>query len=120
MQTPPISLCPKTTYIIDNDDDVRLLLFSLGMPGGLPDPTKESDLESGFSFYASQIKTHYVVFWRYPKEEGPGLGRYFGVLLDKKHHKKADAIRISLALCEKVCSGYSYVMPVMQADAALN
>lgn len=111
----------EINYTLDNDDDVRLLLLSLGMPGGLPNPKVACKTNRcGYTLFAKETESHYISIWRHCNCEKVENGNYSAMMLSKKLNTRQQANDIQMEIMKHIGTNFSEMIEVSAVSPKLN
>lgn len=111
----------KSNYVFDKDEDVRMLLFAIGMPNGLPHPMKASgSSRCGYTLFAKETEDHYVTVWRHCNCNNITNGNYSAMMLSKETNTSQQAIDMQMAIMKKIGTDFHEMTSVEPINPKTN
>jgi hypothetical protein len=106
-----LNLDPEQNHIFGDTDTIRKLLFAVGFPNGLPDPSRHVE-KCGIITCLRQTEHHYALIFRYCNCEGIENADYSALLLAKKTHTELEAAKILLNMMDKADMDMKTAKPI--------
>jgi hypothetical protein len=93
METKQLHLDPNTTYTFDTDEAVKMLLFYLGMPAGIPRPLKDGKIQ-GVNMMLQSTGTHNIMAVRFANRKNKPNASYYAMALAIASYSPAEMLEI--------------------------